>query len=156
MNIFLTCHCHKTNRVEAAGLKHTCYKTDFLFAKIRGPNTYFMYTFLSTQWTFCASMRKNCGAFVFVFVFVCLFVCLVFFFFGLFKFLENACFVCISMGNGPLSPFFEAFKGLFFKNAPYYFFLIFAEKVTLLYRDIIMLIPWGASTSKYRKSAFSM
>ena len=44
---------------------HLCYKTDFLFAKSQGPQSYFTYTLLNTQWTFCASMRppKKIGAF---------------------------------------------------------------------------------------------
>ena len=34
------------------------------------------------------------------------------------------------------------------------FFFIFADNVTLLSRNIIKLIPLGASNSKYKKSAF--
>ena len=38
---------------------HFCYKTDFLFAKSWGPQSYFRYTILNTKWTLCASMRKK-------------------------------------------------------------------------------------------------
>ena len=58
-------------------------------------------------------------------------------------------FLCNSMGN------FEAIKGLLLKNAPY-FPLIFAEIVTPLSLNIIKLIPFGASVSKYKKFAFPM
>ena len=47
--------------------------------------------------------------------------------------------------------YFEALKLLLLKNAPYFFFLIFAENVTLLSRNIIKLIPLRVSTSKYKK-----
>ena len=36
------------------------------------------------------------------------------------------------------------------------FFLIFAENVTVLSLNNIKLIPFEASTSKYKKSAFTM
>ena len=56
---------------------------------------------------------------------------------------------------GRYNLYFEALKGLLLKNEPYFFFLIFAENVTLLsvnnYAD-----PIGASTSKYKKSSFPM
>ena len=56
---------------------------------------------------------------------------------------------------GHFNLYFEALKGLLLKNAPYVF-LIFAENVTLLSRNMIKLIPLGFSTSKYKESAFSM
>ena len=56
---------------------------------------------------------------------------------------------------GRYNLFFEAFKGLLLKIAPY-FFLFFAENVTLLSLNIIKLIPYGASTSKYKNFAFPM
>ena len=63
------------------------------------------------------------------------------------------------MGNGVhwghYNLYFEALKGLLLKNAPI-FFPIFAENVMLLSQNITKLIPFGASTSKYKKFAFSM
>ena len=29
--------------------EHPCYKTDFLFAEVQGPQSYFRYTILNTQ-----------------------------------------------------------------------------------------------------------
>ena len=43
---------------------HHCHKTDFLFAKSQGPQSYFRYTLLNTQWTFCASMSQKIGVFI--------------------------------------------------------------------------------------------
>ena len=72
--------------------------------------------------------------------FVCLFVC--FFFICVFRkymFRYNL--------------YFEALKGLLLKTH-LIFFLIFAENVTLLSRNIIKLISLGSSTSKYKKVRF--
>ena len=75
---------------------------------------------------------------------------------------RKSCFVCNSMGNGPIEGtflYFEELKGLLFKNALIFFFffnLIFAKKSHATIPDIIKLIPLGASTSKYKKSAFSL
>ena len=44
-------------------VQHLCYRIDFLFAKSWGRQSYFRYTILNTQWTFCASMKKKFGAF---------------------------------------------------------------------------------------------
>ena len=80
--------------------------------------------------------------------------------FDLFAFLENTCFVC--KGCATLwekvryNFYFEALKGLLLKNAPYFFSLIFLENVSPLSRNMIKFIPLGASTSKYKMSAFSM
>ena len=69
---------------------HVCYKTDFSFAKGWGPQSYFRYTILNTPWTLQVwgekkkKKKKNKVHFY------------------LFAFLENACFVCNSMGNGPI------------------------------------------------------
>ena len=51
--------------------------------------------------------------------------------------------------GGRYNLYFEALKGLLLKNAPY-FFLIFAENFTLLSLNIIKLVPFGASYSKYK------
>ena len=59
---------------------YPCYKTDFLFAKIRGRKSYFRYTFLNTQGTFCANMREKTRC-IFLFIYL---------FFYLFAFLENS------------------------------------------------------------------
>ena len=48
--------------------KHPCYKTDFLFAIRLGPHSYIRYTLLNTQWTFCASLRKNKMSFFYLFI----------------------------------------------------------------------------------------
>ena len=49
-----------------------CYKTDFLFVKSRGPQSYFRCTLLNTQWTICASIRWILKC-VFFFSFICVF-----------------------------------------------------------------------------------
>ena len=54
---------------------------------------------------------------------------------------------------GQYNLYFEALKGLLLKKCTLFFFLIFAEKVTLLSQNIIKLIPLESSTSKYKKSA---
>ena len=52
-------------------LHHLRYKRDFLFSKIWRPQNYFRYTFLNTQWTFCASMsQKNWRIFFYLFTFI--------------------------------------------------------------------------------------
>ena len=120
---------------------HLCYKTDFLFAKSQGSQSYFRYTILNTQWTFCASMGK---------IKVCyLFICI----FKKYMFCVQVLRKWASWGR---YLYFEAFKGLELRNAPYFFLLIFAENVTLLSRNIIKLILLGASTSNYKKSAINM
>ena len=108
--------------------------------------------------------------FCFLFLFVCLFCfvlfcfiflfCFVFYLFlSLFVFLENVRFVCYSTGKGPnegaLPSILKHLK-VYYAKTHLTFSLIFAENVKLLSRNIIKLIPLGASTSKYRKSAFSM
>ena len=50
---------------------------------------------------------------------------------------------------GHYNLYFEALKGLLLKNTPKFFFLTFAENVTLLSLNIIKLIPLGASTLKH-------
>ena len=73
----------------------------------------------------------------------------------LFAFLEKKCCGCNSIGNelveGAISYILKHSKVYYSKTH-----LILAENVTLLSRNIIQLIPLGASTSKYKKSAFSM
>ena len=125
---------------------HLCYKTDFLFAKSRGPQSYFRYTILNRQWKFCANMWKK--------KLRCIFYLL--------AFLENTCFVCISMGNGPFEDAITCTvkhkKVYYSKTHPIFlfFFLIFAENVRLLFLNITKLIPLGASTSKNEKSTIPM
>ena len=40
-------------------LQHPCYKTDFLFEKSWGLQSYFRCTILNIKWTFCPSLRKK-------------------------------------------------------------------------------------------------
>ena len=51
--------CTNMSTVTCSCDPHLCYETDFLFAKSRGPQSYFRCTILNTQWTFCASMREK-------------------------------------------------------------------------------------------------
>ena len=116
---------------------------DYLFAKSWGPQSYFRYTILNTKWTFCASMRTKLRCVFYLFVFL----------------LENTSFVCISMGNGPVGGTITTIlkhQKVYHSKTHLNFFLIFAENVTLLFLNIIKLIPLGASTSKYKKSTFSI
>ena len=79
--------------------------------------------------------------------------------FYLLAFLENTCFLCISMGNEPVEVAISCtvkHKEVYFSKTHPNFFLIFAENVRLLFLNIIKSIPLGASTSKYKKSAFPM
>ena len=102
-------------------LIHLCYKTDFLFAKSQDSQSYFRYTFLNTQWTFCESMRKKLR---------CIFY--------LFAFLENACFVCNSMGNGPvegtITSILKHLK-VYYSKTHLNFFFWFLQKMSRYY-------PW--------------
>ena len=109
---------------------------DFLFAKSWGPQSYFRYTILNVKWTFCASMRNILRC---VFVFICY----------LFAFLENMCFVCNSMGNGSVEGAITS-KMFITQKCTLISFMIFAENVTLMSRNIIKLIPLEASSSKYK------
>ena len=51
---------------------YPCYKTDCLFAKLWGSQSFFRYTIyiLNTQWTFCANLREKLRC-VCVFLFIC-------------------------------------------------------------------------------------
>ena len=63
------------------------------------------------------------------------------------------------MGNGPIEGTITSILkhyNVYYSKTHLNFFLIFGENVTLLPRNIIKLIPSGASTSKYKKSAFSV
>ena len=67
--------------------------------------------------------------------------------FYLLAFLENTCFVCISMGNGPVEGAITCTvkhkKVYFSKTHPNLFSDFFAENVRLLFLNIIKLIPLG-------------
>ena len=72
--------------------------------------------------------------------------------FYLLAFLENTCFVCISMGNGPVEGAITCtvkHKKVYYSKMHPNFFLIFAENVRLLFlNNIIKLIPLGALNLK--------
>ena len=100
------------------------------------PQSYLRHTILSTQWTLCTSVRKKMKVhFLFIHI------------------LENTCFVHNSMGNGPVEgavfSFLKHEKGYYSKTHPK-IFLIFAESVALLPKDIINLIPLGPQTQSIK------
>ena len=68
-------------------------------------------------------------------------------------------FVCNFMGNGSIEGIKPSIlkhkKGLLLKNAPYFFFLIFPENITLLSLNTIKLILLGDINLKSIKSRLS-
>ena len=66
--------------------------------------------------------------------------------------------MCNSMGNEPVEVAIISFlkhEKVYYQRSTL-FFLIFAENIVLLSLNIIKLIPLGAPTWNYKKSAFSM
>ena len=57
--------------------------------------------------------------------------------------------------KGSYNLYFKALKKVIIQKRTL-FILIFAENFTLLSRNIVKLIPFGASNSKHKKSAFSL
>ena len=131
------------NKSWGARILYTMQHTKELFiCKKSRPQSYFRYTLLNTQWTFCSSMSQKLGA---------VFICLQF---------QQIMFCLQLYGKwarwGRYNLYFEALKRLLFKNALLLWSRFGAWKnVTLLTLNIIKLISLGTSTSKYKKSAFS-
>ena len=114
---------------------HFCYKTDFSIAKSQGPQTYFQV--FSPEYSMnilCKYEPQNIGAFFYLFGF------------------KKIIFECNSMGNGPvdgtITSILRHLKG-YYSEMHLFFYLIFAENVTLLSLNIMKLIPLDTSTSKY-------
>ena len=79
--------------------------------------------------------------------------------FYLFASLYRKYMFCVQFLNGPVEDAISSTRSIerfITENPKLVFFLIFAENVTLLSRNIIKLTPLGSSTSKYKKSAFSI
>ena len=108
-------------------------QTFYLYCKNLRPQSYFRYTFLNTHYSvniLCKYEKKIKVRFLVIHI------------------LENAWFVCNSMGNAPIKGAITSIlkhKG-YYSKTHLIFFLIFTENVILLSRNIIKLIPFGTST----------
>ena len=129
---------------------HLCSKTDFLFAEVENPKVILGILFWVLNEHNVQAWENKSRWFFFFFCSI------------LFAFLENSCFVCISMGNGPVEGAITSILKHWHVNFSHtqfcfvlFFFLMFAKNVTPLSWNIINLIPLWSSTSKYEKSTFS-